>query len=504
MNGHMSRWNGIISEIAHQRTDTGTVITNGYFYDPAGRLTDHIRYDGSSQTNKYTERDLSFDRNGNILTLKRFGTNIAAPQDNLAYTYEGNKLMQLNNATYLYDANGNMTHDGRRGLDLSWNHLNLPATISTVEDEDATVNYTYLSDGTKVLAQAPGTGEGYAYLGSMVYKLNNGSWALETTPFTGGRFVRNASGNFVEQRHITDHLGSTRAIVEGGDYIEVEQNDYYPFGKRIADNSLQTTPTNRWRFSGKEIQTLGGINLIDFGARLYDTFIGRWEVLDPLSEKGLQITPYAYCDNNPILYIDDGGQEKIVSLHRLLDIKDRRYSNNRDKYKKYNEDLKVYKKEASLRNEANRATDYSNILSIYAHGNPTSIYYRDEHNNLSPKDADALGYFIQTNSSTYKQRDERGGVSAIVLFSCSTGNGDDSLASQLSGILSGSIVVAPSDLVQGNGKVENSGVWNIYIGGELFASLSGDSSVITSFMKALDNLLEQRKRSTDEDKEASK
>ncbi len=136
-----------------------------YYVDRVGRFVDRC-YDGASQTNKYTERDLSFDRNGNILTLKRFGTNIAAPQDNLAYTYEGNKLMQLNNATYQYDANGNMMHDGRRGLDLSWNHLNLPATIINDEDEDDTVNYTYLADGTKVLAQAPGTSEGYAYLGS--------------------------------------------------------------------------------------------------------------------------------------------------------------------------------------------------------------------------------------------------------------------------------------------------------------------------------------------------
>ena len=207
-----------------------------------------------------------------------------------------------------YEANGNMTHDGRRGLDLSWNHLNLPATISNDEDEDATVNYTYLADGTKVLAQAPGTSEGYAYLGTMVYKLNNGSWTLETTPFTGGRFVRNATGTFVEQRHITDHLGSTRAIVEGDDYTEVEQNDYYPFGKRIADNTLPTTPTNRWRFSGKEIQTLGGINLIDYGARLYDEDAVKWKSQDPMAESYLSLTPYGYCAGNPVSFVDQEGK----------------------------------------------------------------------------------------------------------------------------------------------------------------------------------------------------
>ena len=310
------RWNGLISEIAHQRTDTGTVITNGYFYDNVGRLTDHIRYDGNSQTNKYTERDLSFDRNGNILTLKRYGTSVAAPQDNLAYTYEGNKLMQLNGSTYQYDANGNMTHDGRRGLDLSWNHLNLPSSICSDEDEDALVNYTYLADGTKVITQQPATGEGYAYLGSATYKLVNNVWTLESVPFTGGRFIAGATGGMDEYRYITDHLGSTRVIVTSTDYHEVEHNDYYPFGMRIADSGLPTTQNNRWRFSGKEIQTLGNIGLIDFGARMYDDYIGRWITQDPIAGKYLELTPFGYCGDEPVSRIDSDGRDFRRKIRR--------------------------------------------------------------------------------------------------------------------------------------------------------------------------------------------
>lgn len=259
-------------------------------------------------SNQLTERDLSFDRNGNILTLKRYGTNVAAPQDNLAYTYDGNKLMQLNGSTYQYDANDNMTHDGRRGLDLSWNHLNLPSSICSDEDEDALVNYTYLADGTKVITQQPATGEGYAYLGSATYKLVNNVWTLESVPFTGGRFIANATGGMDEYRYITDHLGSTRVIVTGTDYHEVEHNDYYPYGKRIADNSLPTVATNRWRFSGKEIQTLGGIGLVDFGARLYDDFSGRWKTQDLFFEVLPSGSPYSFCRCNPINRVDPTGK----------------------------------------------------------------------------------------------------------------------------------------------------------------------------------------------------
>ena len=158
----------------------------------------------------------------------------------------------------------------------------------------------------------------------MVYKLNNGNWTLETTPFTGGRFVKNATGAFIEQRHITDHLGSIRTIVEGDTYTEVEKNDYYPFGKRIADNTLPTTPTNRWRFSGKEMQTIGGVGLIDFGARLYDNYLGRWITQDPVSYKYFEVTPYGYCNNSPIIFLDINGAEFTESSEEFIKrIKDR-------------------------------------------------------------------------------------------------------------------------------------------------------------------------------------
>ena len=81
--------------------------------------------------------------------------------------------MQLNGATYQYDVGGNMTHDGRWGLDLSWNHLNLPSSICSDEDEDALVNYTYLADGTKVITQQPAAGEGYAYLDKRTTELTD-------------------------------------------------------------------------------------------------------------------------------------------------------------------------------------------------------------------------------------------------------------------------------------------------------------------------------------------
>jgi RHS repeat-associated protein len=98
--------------------------------------------------------------------------------------------------------------------------------------------------------------------------------------------------------------------------LENQDGSYYPFGLRQegicskAANSL----TNKYQYGGKELQSKefsdgSGLEALDFGARLYDPQRGRWDVQDPLGEKFLDLTPYNYAANNPILYVDRDGQE---------------------------------------------------------------------------------------------------------------------------------------------------------------------------------------------------
>jgi len=45
----------------------------------------------------------------------------------------------------------------------------------------------------------------------------------------------------------------------------------------------------------------------NYGARQYNSLVGRWDRIDPLCEKYYSISSYAYCRNNPIIRIDVDG-----------------------------------------------------------------------------------------------------------------------------------------------------------------------------------------------------
>ena len=213
-----------------------------------------------------------------------------------------------------------MTVDGLRGASISYNILNLPETVSIGNGK---VSYIYTSSGEKLATQV-GSSLTY-YRGPLVYSGNNLLYLVHPEGLT-----RKSTIGFVYYYAKRDHLGSTRVLchASGNTLVADQATGYYPFGLAHGHENLNL---NRYLFSGKELQdqSLGGklLGLYDFGSRFYDPTLGRWFNVDPKLEF---VSPYGYCANNPVLYIDPNGEDIVLTISkevtvtvatRLIDLK---------------------------------------------------------------------------------------------------------------------------------------------------------------------------------------
>ncbi|SEW16931.1 RHS repeat-associated core domain-containing protein [Prevotella aff. ruminicola Tc2-24] len=107
-----------------------------------------------------------------------------------------------------------------------------------------------------------------------------------------------------------DHLGTVRETVTSTGAMKQRVN-YYPFGGQLVD-TLKVMIWNRdfqqYKYNGKEFDGTFGLNTYDYGARQHDPVLARWDRIDPLCEKYYGVSPYAYCANNPVRFIDPDGR----------------------------------------------------------------------------------------------------------------------------------------------------------------------------------------------------
>ena len=115
----------------------------------------------------------------------------------------------------------------------------------------------------------------------------------------------------------SDHLGSTSYITDA-DANATQFVCYMPFGEAFVDE--HTTRTEMpFKFNGKEQDAETG--LYYYGARYYDAKIAVWYGVDKMIEKHPNYTPFAYCYNNPVKFIDPFGLDtfKINIDNRSVD-----------------------------------------------------------------------------------------------------------------------------------------------------------------------------------------
>jgi len=144
--GAVAQWNGNISEQEYMGDNSGNRWFT-YGYDKLNRKTAGQYNANNASKNGEMSESLQYDKGGNITNLSR------GSYGGLNYTYQnngtGNQLQSLSgfvNGNYSYDPNGNVGHDGRNNVDITYNFLNLPQNITGSQN----LSYVYDATGRKL------------------------------------------------------------------------------------------------------------------------------------------------------------------------------------------------------------------------------------------------------------------------------------------------------------------------------------------------------------------
>jgi len=306
-----------------------------FTYDGVNRDTS-ATFSGSGFTSLAYKTSYRYNKNGNFTSASRYGST-GVLTDVISYTYNSYSN-QLNSSTdsrgdiagvddfsgtltginrYGYDGNGNLIRDDYKGLTIKNNYMNLPDTLDF--GSNSKINYFYNSTGEKMMRSVminSGTPTVTSYFGPFVSEgLQGGTISLKYIMTPEGRIINNgtdASPSWSWEYNLTDHLGNVRAVITpattAGYSTLVQQTHYYPFGMRMSQISTALTSTgNDYLYNGKQYQDDLNLNWYDYGARFYDPALGRWHSVDPLAEVNYSQSPYHFCNNNPIRFVDPSG-----------------------------------------------------------------------------------------------------------------------------------------------------------------------------------------------------
>lgn len=175
--GSPSCYSGNQSSFQWRINSSGEGISRryNYSYDGLSRLASALYADDSDLHHANYDTFYDYDRNGNILSLRRNGKyvgDICGTIDDLFYEYDGNRLRRVTDAAegpcykgamhftdgadeeteYDYDSNGNLIEDKNKGISkITYNEINLPEHVSFSSGKY--IDFTYSSTGEKLCSE---------------------------------------------------------------------------------------------------------------------------------------------------------------------------------------------------------------------------------------------------------------------------------------------------------------------------------------------------------------
>ena len=336
--GNITRWDWSHLAAAGESDSSGDAASYQqrsklFGYDALNRLSGSAMTVGTGASatsdSRWSERNIRYDLDGNILHLERYQNNANTPQATLDFSYDGPKRNG-----YSYDSNGNITYDPLRCFEIRYNLLNLATEVIGHDPEDTAAEGTllcetvYYADGTRSGVRLPDDGLWLTrYVSSLICD-GDSEFLYPMGVVSDFGYIDLQSGKM--QYFLRDHLGSVRVIAEDRHTV-ISRTDYLPFGVRMSGDGLTVgNPSARssfFGFSGKENEMWGGYDTADgditphwlkgeryqhFGARAYDPVSCIFMQVDPMAEKYYGMTPYGYCAGNPVGVCDPQGDTIVV------------------------------------------------------------------------------------------------------------------------------------------------------------------------------------------------
>ena len=109
--------------------------------------------------------------------------------------------------------------------------------------------------------------------------------------------------------YLKDHLGSIRVVVDTVGEI-VSYSDYDPWGMILNGRSSNYGfADDKYKFTSKELDQ--ETQYYHYTWRPYDGRVARWLQVDPLTDITPEISPFVYCNDNPISIMDLFGMDTI-------------------------------------------------------------------------------------------------------------------------------------------------------------------------------------------------
>ncbi|WP_270419201.1 RHS repeat domain-containing protein [Bacteroides intestinalis] len=340
-------YNGNIGSMTWKSGEDG-IRGYKFTYDNMSRMRNAIYGEGTSITpptgKNFSENVIGYDYNGNITGLQRYGKVSGSTYgkiDDLSITYVGNQLNNVTDAAtdplyngafnfvdgnktsiqeYKYDANGNLEQDYNKKIaKIQYNSLNLPSALQFANGNST--DYLYGADGMKRrVTHKTAIANISVPMGQIKELASSQISQTNTTDYCNNVIYENGvlsmilteegyvtlSGNApIYHYYLKDHQGNNRIVMNQNGTTVEQVNHYYPFGG-LFEEGLATSDQN-YKYNSKELDRMHGLDWYDYGTRGYDATLGRFMIIDPLSERYCTISPYVYCANNPVRYIDPTG-----------------------------------------------------------------------------------------------------------------------------------------------------------------------------------------------------